>query len=254
MEPIKTGQIQPEGPLGDELEMFDDDTLSDIAKHEQRKTYKARDRVEVTKEEYGTTLLTATPTERLIPVVGRSCQFWSQRLGANASLTQLKQPVHAKTLLMPAVDAVLTSSRVVYAEAPAALAGVNLDEVVALRRRLLVVRAILGRAQDFVSTLQALESHLENALDQGVRVIYERVKSLSETHRVLGRELEPLKRLVTQSAEDAAETRKVAEKARQQGRAEAMTEMVRQSEKAEQADKASHKPGDKPADKDTQKA
>lgn len=246
MDPSKSQPTQtpPDKPLGPYIEMIGAADISDVGTHGGVVRVKTEDHVNKAKTTYGKVLLEQCSPEEMFWLVYTSLQMWAMRVGAFFGLPLLKQPAGAKTKLVPAIDGLVRCAHLLYAEAPAVLSGIDLDSVVAIRKRLVNLRAIMARVADFHDSLEALESHLETSLDGTARLIHQRSQSLMKTHRSIGRELEALDDLVTGPAQDAVDTRRVLGKARQEARDELLKE---------QADKASTDkpkvapPGDKGA-------
>jgi hypothetical protein len=206
--------------------LLGDDQLLDQAPDGGLKDVNTRDQVNKVTDAYGPSLFEPDRGNLLFWVIIMSFQFWARRIGALSGLPLLRHPQNAQTLLLPALEAIDKTAPLLWAEAPAALLGIDLDGVRKRSQRLSWLRGLIARAEDFVLSLRALETHLEQDLDGTARLVYERTESLIQTHRSLGQELQPLVKLVTQSAEEAAETRKVVKKAKQEGRDEALKEVA----------------------------
>jgi hypothetical protein len=228
--------VPADGPLPENVEVIDGSILREVTAASSPRVVKTHEAVRETQKEYGPSLLEPGTPERMLSVMSMSFQFWSYRLGALPGLLVLRHPANAAKLLLPAAESVLKSTSLLWRVVPAALEGINLDELMQNRRRLEWVRQAIQHVEGFLESLVALETHLEQAIDGPVRQVYARAESQITTNREVARALAPLVDLVRKSAQEGQETRKVAAKARQQGREEAIeaiTDEIKAAEKAE---------------------
>jgi hypothetical protein len=200
--------IPPDKPLAETMEELSEHTLVETGPAATPKRVVTKELIEEIKNKYGVTLTEVRPFGELKGVISRSHRLWAYRIGAVPGLKHLRQPDQAKTLLLPAVDAVFEAAPVLWVEARAVLEGLDLDQAQIKRERLVQVRELIEDGQEFVELLQALESNLEQDLDGMARTVQERSESLVTTNRTIKKMLKPLTALVVQSAEEAAETKK----------------------------------------------